>query len=338
MFILKALETPQKGIGVLVAKRFKISRTAASKYLKRLERDGLVSAEGLTASRRYKLRKLLERKFLIPVTPDLEEHQVWMNQILPLLKNLPRNVEQICHYGFTEMLNNVIDHSGADSSFVTLAQTATSVTITVLDKGIGIFEKIKRDFNLDDSREALIELSKGKLTSDRARHSGEGIFFTSRMFNSFSIVSGDLTYLRSLRLEGDWLVETRVGETPTQGTFVSMVIELDANWTSKEIFEKYQNDDFAFAKTHVPISLARYGNENLVSRSQAKRVLARFDKFEEVLLDFEGIEEIGQAFADEIFRVFATAHPNTKVIAINTSEQIGRMIAHAKAANPSSPG
>ena len=35
----------------------------------------------------------------------------------------------------------------------------------------------------------------------------------------------------------------------------------------------------------------------LVSRSQAKRLCHRFDNFEEVELDFDGVEEIGQGFA-----------------------------------------
>ena len=57
--------------------------------------------------------------------------------------------------------------------------------------------------------------------------------------------------------------------------------------------------------THIPLRLAEYGEDNLVSRSQAKRVLARVDRFEEVILDYSGIRAVGQAFADEIFRVFA---------------------------------
>jgi hypothetical protein len=66
----------------------------------------------------------------------------------------------------------------------------------ISDQGVAIFQKIRDDFALSDAREAILELSKGKLTSDSANHSGEGIFFTSRMVNSFTILSGDLCYLR----------------------------------------------------------------------------------------------------------------------------------------------
>jgi hypothetical protein len=47
----------------------------------------------------------------------------------------------------------------------------------------------------------------------------------------------------------------------------------------------------------------------LISRSQAKRVLARVELFRTVLFDFSRVSSIGQAFADEMFRVFAHTHP-----------------------------
>jgi len=65
-----------------------------------------------------------------------------------------------------------------------------------------------------------------------------------------------------------------------------------------------QDNDFGFSKTHIPVFLAAYGEDNLISRSQAKRLLVRFERFKEIILDFENVESIGQAFADEIFRVF----------------------------------
>ncbi len=37
----------------------------------------------------------------------------------------------------------------------------------------------------------------------------------------------------------------------------------------------------------------------------------RFERFQTVVLDFTGVEEIGQDFADEVFRVFQRAHPAT---------------------------
>jgi hypothetical protein len=94
----------------------------------------------------------------------------------------------------------------------------------------------------------------------------------------------------------------------------------------RQVFDRYQNDGVGFRKTHVPVKLGKYPGEQLVSRSQAKRVLARFDQFSEVLLDFAGVDQIGQAFADEIFRVFRNSHPETGVIAIHATDQVQRTI------------
>ncbi len=73
-----------------------------------------------------------------------------------------------------------------------------------------------------------------------------------------------------------------------------------------------------------------------MSRSQARRVLSRFERFKVVLLDFSGIEAIGQAFADEIFRVYTLDHPEIKLVAANGNEQVNHMINRALAAAKSS--
>ncbi|MEI8020454.1 MAG: STAS-like domain-containing protein [Schlesneria sp.] len=89
-------------------------------------------------------------------------------------------------------------------------------------------------------------------------------------------------------------------------------------------------DDYACYKTTVPMALERCKDEDLITRSQAKRVLSRFDRFREVLLDFKGVTSIGQAFADEIFRVYKQSHPEVIVVAINTTPEVDKMINRAK--------
>ncbi len=104
--------------------------------------------------------------------------------------------------------------------------------------------------------------------------------------------------------------------------------------TLADVFARFSSgpEDHRFAKTHVPLKLATFGDETLVSRSSAKRVLSRVDRFEEVFLDFAKVRSIGQGFADEIFRVFANEHPNVRLIAINANEPVTTMIRRAQAA------
>ena len=267
----------------------------------------------------------------LPLTKPVEEHVVWQRQIEPLLEWWPENVRKICEHGFTEMLNNAIDHSGGTWVRYLVERKQGNIRFTIEDDGIGIFERIRSYFALEDHRQAMLELSKGKLTTDRMRHSGEGIFFTSRMFDKFLIGSNELGFLHNAG-EDDWLV--RLDEFHDPGTLVIMEIGIESKKTPKEIFDMFahpESDDYSFSRTHVPLKLAVYGSRGLVSRSEAKRVLTRFEGFKEVRLDFEGIESIGQAFADEVFRVFRLAYPEIAVVAVNANVSVEQMIKRVQA-------
>jgi anti-anti-sigma regulatory factor len=52
-------------------------------------------------------------------------------------------------------------------------------------------------------------------------------------------------------------------------------------------------------------------------------------KFREVVLDFSGVNTIGQAFADEIFRVFQQLHPEVKLRWFNANNEVDTMIKRA---------
>lgn len=340
-FILRNIEEYPDSITSLTTKKFGLSRAAIGRYMGRLVEEGLIKAEGNTRARRYELMPIVDDNIVLERTALWAEDDIWRDNIRPLMNGVKQNIIDICHYGFTEMFNNIIDHSETRYAYIEYKQTYTTITIEVCDTGIGIFNKIKRDFHLADTRTALLELSKGKLTSDKKRHSGEGIYFTSRMFDKFSILSSGLFYSRTRSDSDDWLIETGdKDDNGNLGTFVTLVIRTDADRTMRSVFDKYQGDDVSFRKTHVPIALGRYAGEQLVSRSQAKRILARFTDFAEVILDFTGVHEIGQAFADEIFRVFRKEHPGTPLYAIGTNDVIDRMIRHVEGtdSNSSSSG
>ncbi len=325
-FILRNVRNNPSSIVSLAMKEFNHSRPTVLRYVHKLLREKLIVSQGKTSARRYFLKPLVEAQFSLPVDYLWSEDTVWRERIYPLMRDVKKNIVDICQYGFTEMLNNVLDHAGSPEVLIVYRQDYTEICMAIADKGIGIFKKIQHDFKLEDPRTALLELSKGKLTSDRKNHSGEGIYFTSRAFDRFRIRSGNLFYSREKREGDDWLIEVNDRLVAREGTFVEMQIGTDARWTLKDVFDAYQGESLRFRKTHVPIKLAQYPGEQLVSRSQAKRVLARFDNFSEVFLDFTGVEHIGQAFADEIFRVFSNAHPEIGISIANANESVSRMI------------
>ncbi|MEI7708427.1 MAG: STAS-like domain-containing protein, partial [Chlorobium sp.] len=86
---------------------------------------------------------------------------------------------------------------------------------------------------------------------------------------------------------------------------------------------------FQFNKTVIPVRLAQYENEKLVSRSQAKRLLCRIERFKHVIFDFDGVSAIGQAFADEIFRVYAKNHPDIVLVSVKMVPNVAKMVNRA---------
>ena len=100
--------------------------------------------------------------------------------------------------------------------------------------------------------------------------------------------------------------------------------------TTKEIFDKYTSDDFVFNKTKITVHLAKdYLGHDFVSRSLAKRILMNVEKFKIIVLDFENIDNIGQGFADEVFRVFKNKNPDITIVPVNMNEEIEFMINRA---------
>ena len=328
-FILNTLIENAGSVIPITQKAFDVTRQTVSRHLKALVESGYVLARGETKSRTYVLAQKLSEIIDIDITPETEEDSIWTHQVRPYLEDVNKNIMEICHYGFTEMLNNVIDHSCSSTARIYIFRTAVSVHISIVDKGVGIFEKIQKDFNLEDPRQALLELSKGKLTSDSDNHSGEGIFFTSRMFDKFVIRSGKM-YYTCIPSDEDYLFES-FDKLFIEGTTIRMNIALNSTRDSTEVFNKFtaNDDDHAFSKTHVPVFLASYDDDQLVSRSAAKRVLTRFSKFKEVWLDFQGVEKIGQAFGDEIFRVYAKANPDVSLRYSNANHNVENMIIRA---------
>ncbi len=325
-FIIDNVSGYPKDIVNLTARNFSISKQAVYKHINILIKRGVLEAEDKVKSRKYALKLIIDKYFKFIINQDLAEDKIWRLHISNFLKSFSQNIIDICHHGFTEIFNNAIDHSNGNEVVAFIKITASEIQLKIMDDGIGIFNKIKNELGLEDERHAILELSKGKLTTDSERHSGEGIFFTSRIFDKFSIDSRQ--YFFSHFEDDDWLFEFDEQRNITEGTIITMAIKTNSKRTTKEVFDSYasESDDFGFTKTHVPVALAQYGEDNLVSRSQAKRLLARFDKFKEVLLDFKDVKFIGQAFTDEIFRVFYNDNPNILLKWINTNEYVEKMI------------
>jgi anti-sigma regulatory factor (Ser/Thr protein kinase) len=335
--LLAAVDVHPRDLTRTVAEQTGVSRQTVAARVRALVEQGYLARSGTT--RPTYVRGIRREGSFRHALKGLAEDQVWSDEVAPMLRGLPANLMDIAHHGLTEMVNNAIDHSEGKRLHVVARRDAERVSLWVMDDGIGIFRKIARALELPDERLALLELSKGKFTTDPRRHSGEGVFFTSRMFDHFQIASGDLVFDHDDAEEDDLLYDV---ETPRvrSGTTVFMTIGLSSGRTAKQVFDEYSSgpDDYDFAKTVVPVRLAKVGDENLVSRSQAKRLMQRVDKFRCVVLDFDRVSMIGQAFADEVFRVFANDHPHVELGVMHAVPDVQQMIRRAEVARDKDNG
>ena len=326
-FILERVEKSPGDVVKATSAKFGITRQAVNKHLRRLRAEGVLRRTGNTRASAYQLAPLSQWEYTCRIEPDLAEDVVWMREVRGALGDLPDNVREIWQYGFTEMFNNAIDHADGTHIGVQIIKTAATTEMMISDDGYGIFKKIQTAMGLLDARHAILELSKGKLTTDPTHHTGEGIFFSSRMFDLFDILSEGVYFSHEFEGAEDWIIE---GDKKSKGTAVWMRLNNHTARTTKSIFDQYNSgDDYEFTKTVVPVQMAQYGEDKLISRSQARRVLARVELFKTVLFDFTEVETIGQAFADEIFRVFAMQHPEIQLVPIHANSETKRMIARA---------
>ena len=322
-FLLKTIsigENPYKAM----ENNFKISRQTVSKYLNELVEKNYITKN---SKGNYTINFYIS-EFKIYKNKNLEEDIVYDELIKKYEIDKKNNVKHILVYAFTEMLNNAIEHSEGTEISIHYTENYFNIFVIIKDNGIGIFRKIVRDHNLKNENEAIFELKKGKLTSDAENHSGEGIFFTSKVVDYFLISSFNKTF-SSGSDEYFYSIEQNK-EKCIKGTEVILILNKNTERTTKEIFDEYTSDDFVFNKTKITVHLAKdYLGHDFVSRSLAKRILMNVEKFKIIVLDFENIVNIGQGFADEVFRVFKNKNPDITIVPVNMNEEIEFMINRA---------
>jgi anti-sigma regulatory factor (Ser/Thr protein kinase) len=310
-----------------VAAQAGISRQAVNRYLRAAVGRGELVLEGRGRGARYRAARRAFSAHL--ATVGLGEDRVWddARAMFPRLGTLT-NASATLRYAFTEMVNNAIDHSGSPTVDVSLEVTEAEdrARFVVSDDGIGVFENVRARLGLASHLEALQEISKGKVSTQPERHSGEGIFFTSKVARTFELSANGLTWI----VDNARDEQTIVGAPARAGTVVSFELALTTSTTLESVFERYTHD-FEFDTSRVVVKLFEHG-VRFVSRSEAKRLLAGLEKFREVVLDFAGVEGVGQGFADEVFRVWANQHPEIRLSPERMAQPVAFMVERARRA------
>ena len=325
-YILEKIMQDHDDIPECVSNAFGITKGTYHNYIKELLSQNIIFKE-----KRGKYR--LVNNFH---TFDLKRSEGAMNSdtygynncLSQFVDHLPGNVKRIWNYVFCEMYNNVIDHSGSENVHIMIQQNQMYTRVLLYDDGVGIFQKIKDHFSFETLDDAICELFKGKLTTDPKNHSGEGIFFSSKMMDYFLIISSNKLFSCNNFTNGS-ISELNAEEsglsTFMTGTAVVMTLMNNSLKEPIEIFDQYSSVDEGFFKTSIPL---KYIGTSLVSRSQARRVFNRLYQFSSVILDFDGVTDLFQGFAHELFIVYPRSNPNLSMTIINMSENVRKMYDH----------
>lgn len=323
-YLLEKIALGDSGISKVAAENFGVNQNTIHRYLNELSEAGIIERV------KYGQYALINKEYTYhlyrsrgDLNTDLYAYSLYLS---PLLPDYAANVREIWEYSFSEMFNNVMDHSGAENVIIKIVQNCLKTAVYITDDGIGIFRKIKDYFGFDTLEDAISELFKGKLTTDSVHHSGEGIFFTSRIMDSFTILSDGKIF--SCDKYDPGIIENVPGDI-SGGTCVIMSLSNYSRKKTSEIFDRFADVDNGFTKTRIPIK--NMFDASPISRSQAKRVCYRLDSFQEVEIDFTDVEWMGQGFAHQLFVVFQNEHPDIKLVPVNMSPGVEKMYRHVMA-------
>jgi len=323
-FIVANVTESPRTISRMVCDAYGLSRQAANRHLDSLVDAGSLEETGRTRGKQYKLlvQQHFDKKFR--VTPLLDDEVIWTDYVAPLLAHVSDNVIAICQYGLGELVQNALVHADPERLHVSVNVTGASVDISVVDDACGSFRSLADVLTSADLSAAALDLSKGGLTSKPQSHTGKGLFYVARMFDSFTIQSENITL--SLR-ERDQLRTIVTQPFSIRGTSVQMSIAANTVTSPGDVLDTYTTDSGGL-RTFIAASLLGHGIA-LMTRRQGRELLHRVEHFEEAIIDFAGVDTVGPAFADEVFRVFRAEHPAVSLITLNASSSVRKQIRSA---------
>jgi len=327
--ILALIKEEKALSGVQLSESLGISRQAVNKHLKQLLQNGYLIKEGVTRGALYRIatsEKKIPKKFKKSFSLEgLEEDKVFqqINMALNLARTISPKAFEIAKYAFTEMLNNAIDHSHSERCNVEVNVDEFNFQFMIRDYGIGIFFSIYDKFGLADENTAVGELIKGKTTTMQEKHTGEGIFFTSKAADKMFFRSGRIKLLFDNQKKDIFIEEMKT----IRGTEVFFSVNKRSRKKLEDIFSIFAPEefDYKFEKTRAMVKLFK---KEYISRSEARRINHGLDKFKVIILDFKGVKIIGQGFADELFRIFMQNYPEIALEIENLKPSLQTIINH----------
>jgi len=268
-WITAAVQEHGQGLPEHVMARLGISRRSALALLNKLVAAQWLAREGKSRRSSFvpgSLRQVVQRYALAGLQEDLP----WQHDFAPHF-SLPPALARMAQHAFSELLNNAIDHSGGTHVAVSMRTTALHLQLLVSDDGCGVFERIQQSFEIGDPATAMLELSKGKLTSAPDSHAGHGLFFTSRLADVFDLHANH----RAFQYRG-WDLHSwhPTKALARDGTSIYIAINLDTPRTLGQVLNAHSHsgEGHGFESTGVPLQPTTRPHTGPESRDHVKRM------------------------------------------------------------------
>ena len=322
-FILDNLSHHEKDIIQAAINHFGISRQAIHKHMNNLIRAKKVIAHGNTKGRYYQLMPTVNYSKTIDIN-DKPPQEILKDFVSIHLKSLSGNIQEIIEFSIGALLNNIFDHANALKIYLKIFITHEQTHFIIADNGIGIFDHIRSGLNLKSTELAALELAKGDLTTDSNRYSGGELNTIIHLFDLVTIDSSGQS-LKYSNYDDDWQIDYSVQQ---KGTRIHLQIESSSKRTCATIFDRIlKRED---KKIRIPLNLLDISEYKIVnSRSQAKSALRNIQKFNKIEFDFNKIDLIGPAFADELVKNVKSRNKAASIEWINCNETVDLLMKRA---------
>ncbi len=324
-----------------------ISRQAAHRHLRLLTRQGILERQGGGRGSRYRAtRSPAAVRFFSPgarEAPDeterfafalagLAEDSAWTELLRKstILAALSQEGRAVFQFAVTEVLNNAIEHAGGGRVEIKIQRVGPSVAVEITDEGVGVFRRLREALHFADDLHALEALARGKITTSPTGHTGDGLFIVSQLADLFELGSDQLVWVvDNVRQD----VSVRPAAAPeasagSVGTRVRFEARAHSPRSLAEVLAAHPGTGEA-PRARIVVKLYASG-PTFVSRAEARRLVVGLEKFHEIVMDFSGVLWVGQGFVDEVFRVWATKHPEIRLRVENAAPTVAFMIARGR--------
>ncbi|MBL50895.1 MAG: hypothetical protein CMG57_02920 [Candidatus Marinimicrobia bacterium] len=322
-FILENLSGHQKDIIKASIRKFGLSRQAILKHMHTLINEERVVAHGKTRDRFYELKPIVNFTKTINLNEPTSAYAILKSQILPNLKIVRKNIFEICEYSFRAILVNAMDHAQATKLNYKLFISPTEIHFVLNDNGIGIFEKLNQSLSLNNTKIAAVEIAKGHITTDPENHSGDELMTVIHLFDKVKIDASGIRLVFQNK-QNEWNV---FASSQQKGTRIHLEIKTNSKRTCQKVFHQIFEKEYNMVR--IPVNLIREKNEQVNSRIQAQSLLHNIRNISKIEFDFQNIELIGPAFADELVRKTKQKNQFADIKWINSNKIVDVLMSRA---------